>query len=500
MKQTFFQRLRRPESNKSLVTYVVTVLIFGMITISFIFSAPGGGQVSGNATAAIVGGRVIPILQLQQRVQQLEEQSRMFLPEGSDQFRVFFQNQALNELINVEVLSAVEEKEGLYVPDTLLAKTISDIPAFQEKGHFQRDLYENYLANSGMSAGALETRIKKDMRLGILRDLFTYSFLPTHAEQKVYGDFTDFKIKMDYLDVSSLALASRVKVSDQDIETALKDESFVKRAKDLYERESFKFEAKDKVKAKWILVLVKDHTDESDKEAKEKLEAETKNLTAANFSEVAEKVSEDPTAAQGGELGYIERGTFDTTWDEVAFNLDEGKISSAFRVPQGWAKLLVEEKKMASQKGFEDVKLQVGREQLLMDKSQELIQEIKSTIANNPQGLEKLLASKGLKWQTAPEFKLSADTIPGMGSADAVFNGLLTLKKDGDVYGDVVSSEGKSYFIKRRHFDVNAEANPDFQTVVASRLNYALGSWLESQRENVKIRINPLVQSKESIF
>lgn len=492
MKLNFFQRLRRPESNKSVITFIFTALIFGMIIMSFVFMSPGGGgPLSGSATAATVGGRVIPILQLQQRARQLEEQSRAFLPNGSEQFQKFFQSQALNELINAEILTEVQSDEGLYVADSLLAQTIMDIPAFQEKGRFQRDLYENYLANSGLSAGALEERIKKDLRLGIVRDLFSQSYVSTQPEKKIYSEMTDFNIKMDYVDVSEAAVAPSVLVAEQDIKKALEDQSFVSRAKALYDREAFKYQAKDSVKAKWILVLAEGTDSKSLDKAKAKLEEGTKNLTAQNFAEIAEKVSEDPTAPQGGSLGYVERGTFDPEWDKVAFATEVGQVSKAFQVEQGWARVLIEEKKLASDKSFESVKNQVAKDLLIQDKSKEFQLEVSKVIKDSPQSLDSLLKSKGLKWVSAPDFKLSSETIPGLGKADQIFESLLALKSDGDIAPNVVSNEGKSYLIKRRNFDLKADPNPEYQSLVGSRQNYALGGWFEAQKENIKIKVNP---------
>jgi peptidyl-prolyl cis-trans isomerase D len=491
MKQNIFQRLRRPESNRSVLTFAITALIFGMIIVTFVFSSPnGGGQLSGSATAATVGGRVIPILQLQQRAQQIEEQNKMFLPAGSDQFQKFFQAQALNELINAEVLTEVQAQEGLYVPDSLLAQTIMDIPAFQEKGRFQRDLYENYLANSGMSANSLEERIKKDLRLGMLRELFTQSFLATNIEKKIYGEISDFNIKMDYIDVSESALTSQVQVSKADVEAAILDPEFIKRAKNLFDRDSFKYQTNEKVKAKWILVLSDSDSEDSFAKAKAKLEEGTKDLTVANFAEKAKAISQDPTADQGGELGYVEKGTFDKAWDDVAFNAKVGQISKPFKIQQGWAQLLVEEKKPASKSTFEDVKMQISKELLVSEKSDKIIAKIKESLVKSPKELDQVLASMNLKWKTATDFKLSSESIPGFGQSDLIFDKLLTLKSDGDVYNDIVSNEGKSYIIKRRLFDLKKDSTADYQSIVGSRQNYALGSWFEDQKENIKIKIN----------
>jgi hypothetical protein len=55
----------------------------------------------------------------------------------------------------------------------------------------------------------------------------------------------------------------------------------------------------------------------------------------------------------------------------------------------------------------------------------------------------------------------------------------------------VVSNEGKSYLIKRRNFDLKTDPNPEYQSLVGSRQNYALGGWFEAQKERINIKVNP---------
>ncbi len=502
MKKSLFQKLRKPDSNRSPLFYIFSAIIFGMIIVTFVFMSPNGsGNLSGSATAATVGGRVIPILQLQQRTQQIEEQNKMFLPNAGDQFQKFFQAQALNDLINAELLTEVEPQEELYVSDSLLAQTIMEIPAFQEKGQFKRDLYETYLLNSGSSANSLEDKIKKDLRIGLVRELFNDAFLTTKIEKSVYEKITDFDIKMEFVDVSEVELAlksSQVKVTDDEIKTNLENPEFLKKAKAEFDRTSFKYLSKEKVKAKWILALAPDLSEAAFDKAKEKVKA--LDLNNKNFAEMAKLHSEDPTAEQGGDLGYVEKGTFDEAWDKAAFSTSAGQISELFKTPQGWAKVLVEEKKPASQSAFEDVKFMVAKDVLSQDKTKAVLSEIKMALGQGPDSLNKVLKDYGLSWKSATDFKMSADQIPGFSKNDDLFEKLLSLKSDGAVYSDILSDSGKSYIIKRKSFNT-AKANPaDYQNMTGQRQNYALGNWFSAQKETVRIKVNPLVETNTNLF
>ncbi len=502
MQNSFFQRLRRPGSNRSPFFYIFSALIFGMIIITFIFMSPNGGSnLSGSPTAATVGGRVIPILVLQQRAQQIEEQNRMFMPEVSEQFRQFFQSQALNDLINAELLTEIESKEELYVADSLLAKTIMDIPEFQEKGQFKRDMYESYLLNSGSSANSLEERIKKDLRIGIVRELFNEAFLTTNVEKEILGQISDFDIKMEFVDVSESALnlaSEKIQVSDDEIKQALVDAEFTKKAKAEYDKTAFKYKAKDKVKAKWIITLATDMSPESFDKAKAKMEKI--DLNAKNFSEMAKLHSEDPTASQGGDLGYVEKGTFDEAWDKVAFSAKVGEVSDLFKTEQGWARVLVEEKKLGTQSSFDDVKFMVAKDLLSQEKMKSIVSEIKAVLPKNDGSIDATLAKFGLKWKSATDFKLTAEQIPGFSQNEELFEKVISLKNDGDVYPDIVSDEGKSFLIKRKAFVQALKKEGDVQNISGNRQNYSLGNWFTAQKETVKIKINPTLESNKSLF
>ena len=56
-----------------------------------------------------------------------------------------------------------------------------------------------------------------------------------------------------------------------------------------------------------------------------------------SFEEAAKEHSEDPsTAASGGKLGQIRRGQFLTSFEDVAFSLSAGQVSTPLRTPLGY--------------------------------------------------------------------------------------------------------------------------------------------------------------------
>lgn len=63
----------------------------------------------------------------------------------------------------------------------------------------------------------------------------------------------------------------------------------------------------------------------------------------ADFAELAKKNSIGPSAPQGGDLGYFERGQMVPAFEDAAFALKPGEISEPVKTQFGWHVILVEE-------------------------------------------------------------------------------------------------------------------------------------------------------------
>lgn len=90
------------------------------------------------------------------------------------------------------------------------------------------------------------------------------------------------------------------------------------------------------VSAKHILV-------DSESEAKELLEKIKKN--EMTFEEAAKNHSKCPSGKDGGNLGFFGRGMMVKEFEDAAFGLDAGQISSPVKTQFGWHLIKVEEKR-----------------------------------------------------------------------------------------------------------------------------------------------------------
>ena len=95
-------------------------------------------------------------------------------------------------------------------------------------------------------------------------------------------------------------------------------------------------------------------------EAKQKVDrilAELKN--GADFASLAKKWSEDPSAANGGELPWFGKGRMVPAFEEAAFKLNPGQISEPLKTEFGYYILKGEEKKDKVQIPYEQVRDQI---------------------------------------------------------------------------------------------------------------------------------------------
>jgi peptidyl-prolyl cis-trans isomerase SurA len=95
-------------------------------------------------------------------------------------------------------------------------------------------------------------------------------------------------------------------------------------------------------------ILLRIHPGEASRDkALEKIRAIQERLRKGeSFETVARETSEDPgTAARGGDLGFVDRGTLFTAFEEAAFALSPGQVSDRVETPVGFHLIQVVEKR-----------------------------------------------------------------------------------------------------------------------------------------------------------
>lgn len=118
-------------------------------------------------------------------------------------------------------------------------------------------------------------------------------------------------------------------------------------AKGIYEDKVKMIPPEDEVEARHILV-------DSEEKAKDMVERAKKG---EDFAKLAEENSNDPgSKADGGKLGYFSRGQMVKEFEDAAFALNKGDISSPVKSQFGWHVIKVEDKRQKPLPTYDEVK------------------------------------------------------------------------------------------------------------------------------------------------
>ena len=145
-------------------------------------------------------------------------------------------------------------------------------------------------------------------------------------------------------------VTKKVTVSGQEIKT-------------FYESRPGLFKQPEQVRASHILIKVDPQADEGKRaEAQKKIkEIQQKLQKGEDFATLAKELSEGPSKAKGGDLGYFSRGQMVKSFEEAAFSLRPNEVSDIVETKFGYHLIKVIEKKPETNTAFEDAKDKLGQ-------------------------------------------------------------------------------------------------------------------------------------------
>lgn len=232
----------------------------------------------------------------------------------------------LNKLIDNNLIDQESKKSGIVVNDDEVTTSINDALS-KRKMKMDDLLYELAKENSSIEA------YKKELK--------------------------DHLLRMKFL---RREIKSRLAVSEEEIG-------------DYYIKHREAYEGKEAVRIRQILILFPKN---SDKNIKAKLRAEMDAIhkrlqNGEPFETLAAQYSQEPAAATGGDIGFIEKGSMLHVVDSVAFSLKQDEISKVIESPVGFHIIKAIDKRGAGIKPIASVREEIKTkiEQEKMDKKYE---------------------------------------------------------------------------------------------------------------------------------
>ncbi|MBW2668608.1 MAG: peptidylprolyl isomerase [Deltaproteobacteria bacterium] len=222
-------------------------------------------------------------------------------------------NRVLKTLINRELLYQESQNKGIKVEDAEVNQQVD----VMKKRFPNEDEFKTALLEMKISEAELKSQIRKGMAI---------------------QQFVDKDLVQD------------VKVSETEV-------------KDFYKKNPDMFKQAEQVKASHILIKVDTQADKSAKDqANKKIKEIQKKLEDnADFAVLAKEYSEGPSSANGGDLGYFERGRMVKPFEDAAFKLKPGEVSGMVETPFGYHLIKVVDKKPESVVSFEEAKGRIAQ-------------------------------------------------------------------------------------------------------------------------------------------
>ena len=248
----------------------------------------GPAHESGRETVASVNGVGIPRSYLLREIQRFEEQLRRQGRLLDEEDQRLLADQALDTLINMEILYQESRRRGIAVSE---ARVAGEVQALRERFADPKD-FEAALQQMGFAPGELEQELLRQLAV---QELIDRDIAPTVA------------------------------VPDTE-------------RREYYEEHPEVFRVPGQVRARHILIRVPAGADaEAALEARERIDGIRRRIVAGeDFGELARTLSEDPSSAQGGDLGFFSRDEMVSDFAEAAFALPVGRLSEAVRTDFGY--------------------------------------------------------------------------------------------------------------------------------------------------------------------
>ncbi|HEY6002666.1 MAG TPA: peptidylprolyl isomerase [Anaeromyxobacter sp.] len=263
--------------------------------------------------AATVNGDVVTLSDLEERAgAEWARVERMDPGPARDEARRAALRRAFDTVVAEKLLSKQAEVLQLEVTDAQIDAAIADI---KNRNRFDDAQLDRALADQGLDRATFRQQVR--------RELETYQVL-------------NYKVR------------GRVKLSDADV-------------LNYYQTHTQEFGGELELKVRHIFLPLAEGASKAEEEKARALgERVVQRLrTGEDFAKVAREVSKGPSAEEGGDIGWLRRGTVQKQLEDAAFALKDGQVSPLVRAGPGLHILKVEARRTGGGKTFEEAKEEI---------------------------------------------------------------------------------------------------------------------------------------------
>ena len=211
----------------------------------------------------------------------------------------------LNEMIEAELILVKARENEIEVDDYVVKKKVEhEIESIKSQFSNDSEFMQNLKQETGMTVNEL-------------KDYYKDMIVEQNLRESVIAQ----------------EITSQIHITDAEVEEYYQEHS----------TEIPKKEASDRLG----MILLKIEPSESTREElkREIYDIKDQLNKGADFAELAKQYSDCPSSANGGDLGYIERGATVKPFEDAAFKLEQGEISDLVETQFGYHLIFLQERK-----------------------------------------------------------------------------------------------------------------------------------------------------------
>jgi peptidyl-prolyl cis-trans isomerase D len=278
----------------------------------------------------------------------------------------------IETLIQKKLVLQEARNLGLTVTDDDLAEHLGKIPEFQVGGRFNKDRYLQVLQANRLMPTQFEEEQREQLTIQRLYTVILDAVHVTDDEVRERYRLEQEKINLNYIKLAVSDFLPQVKLTEDDIKThyernkeSLKEPLRVQVEYLVYPYDQFtssievseqeieeyykanlktKFHKPKEVKVRYIAMPMSGTGTEQKTAARMRAEAVVKEARSGkNFAELAQRESNDSSAAKGGDVGWLAAGQLPPPVEKVLFGLAKGAVSDPVETPAGFQIFKVED-------------------------------------------------------------------------------------------------------------------------------------------------------------
>jgi peptidyl-prolyl cis-trans isomerase D len=472
---TMLDRMRR-HKNWLKWSLALVVLAFVLLYIPDFVRGPANGAGLSDAIATVEGSDVTVGEFRVAYARQMDQYRSMYGGQMDERMlrQLGIDQRVLQGLIEEEISLAEARKLGITASDEEVRARILLIPSFQENGQFIG--YERYrqllqMQNPPVRETEFEEQVRRSITVEKLQAALTNWISVSDADVEAEFRKRNEKVKLAVVNFPAEKFLEGIQASDEEISRqfesnkeqyrvpekrkvryalldvqGIRDRTTVtpQDVQRYYEDNAQQYSTPEQVRASHILLKTEGKTEADVKKLADDLAAKAK--AGADFAALAKQYSEDDTNnTKGGDLDFFGKGQMVPEFDQVAFALQPGQISDAFKTSFGYHVVKLVEKRPATTRTLAEVQPQI-EDQLKWQRAQDEAQRVANDVAaqlKSPADFETVARPRGLVVAESGLFGRE-EPISGLGVAPAATEAAFTMK-DGEVSPAIRTPQGFAF-------------------------------------------------------